>query len=246
MRIMIFSGATEGRLLSRTLAERGAEVTVSVATEYGGEAQGTIPGVQTLTGRMPVEEMARILRGMDLCVDATHPYAVRVSASIRRACEESGVTCLRLLREESKLPEAALVFDSAGEAAAYLGEQDGNILLTTGAKELDAWGALSKERLFPRVLPMEESLRACERLGIPRRNICAMQGPFSQALNEALLRQFSIRWLVTKDGGAPGGFPEKAAAAAATGTRLVVLRRPMETGERYEDVLRQCLERMEE
>jgi len=246
MRVMIFSGTTEGRLLSRALAEHGAEVTVSVATDYGGEVQGTVPGVQTLAGRMPVEEMARILRGMELCVDATHPYAVRVSASIRHACEESGVACLRLLRAESPLPEGALVFDSAGEAAAYLGEQEGNILLTTGAKELDAWETLPKERLFPRVLPMEESLRACERLGIPRRNICAMQGPFSQAFNEALLRQFSIRWLVTKDGGAPGGFPEKAAAAAATGARLVVLRRPAETGESYEDVLRQCLERMKE
>lgn len=57
-----------------------------------------------------------------------------------------------------------------------------------------------------------------------------MQGPFSRALNEALIQQFEIRWLVTKDGGAAGGFAEKVQAAQSTGAQLVVLRRPPGTG----------------
>ena len=63
-----------------------------------------------------------------------------------------------------------------------------------------------------------------------------------QALNEALLRQFSIRFLVTKDGGAAGGFAEKAAAAAAAEAQLIVLRRPREEGADYDTVLRRCRE----
>ena len=69
-----------------------------------------------------------------------------------------------------------------------------------------------------------------------------MQGPFSQELNEALIRQFSINFLVTKDGGAAGGFAEKAAAAAAAGVVLVVLRRPAEQGETADEILQSCKE----
>ena len=39
MKIVIFSGTTEGRELSKLLAEAGVSVTVCVATEYGGEEQ---------------------------------------------------------------------------------------------------------------------------------------------------------------------------------------------------------------
>ena len=58
MRIVIFSGTTEGRLLSHLLAEKGAAVTVCVATEYGCEEQGEAPGVTVLTGWKTVAEMA--------------------------------------------------------------------------------------------------------------------------------------------------------------------------------------------
>ena len=98
------------------------------------------------------------------------------------------------------------------------------------------------ERLYPRVLPTLESIAACEAANIPHRNIIAMQGPFSFALNQAMMEQFHIRWLVTKDGGAAGGFDEKAAAASAAGAQLVVIRRPPEQGETASEVLKRCKE----
>ena len=64
-------------------------------------------------------------------------------------------------------------------------------------------------------MPSEESVAACRRAGIPSRNIIALYGPFTQRLNEALMEQYHIRFLVTKDGGEAGGFREKAAAALA-------------------------------
>ena len=67
-----------------------------------------------------------------------------------------------------------------------------------------------------------------------------MQGPFSLALNLALMRQFDIRYLVTKDGGTAGGFGEKAEAARQAGATLVVIRRPADSGEDYETILEDC------
>ena len=243
MRIVIFSGTTEGRLLSRLLAEKGADVTVCVATEYGCEEQGEAPGITVLTGRKTVEEMVELLRGSDLCVDATHPYAVEVTKSVRRACGEAGVPCRRLLRDRSADTDALLV-DSAEAAAELLADREGNILLATGMKELPAFAGISPARLYPRVLPTGESIAACERAGIPHRNIIAMQGPFSVELNEALIRQFRIAYLVTKDGGKAGGFAEKVQAAEHTGVELVLIRRPEETGETFEEVVKSCEEMM--
>ena len=51
MNILIFGGTTEGREISHLLAERGAQVLVCVATEYGREEQGKAPGITVLTGR---------------------------------------------------------------------------------------------------------------------------------------------------------------------------------------------------
>ena len=241
MSIVLFSGTTEGRLISRRLAEGGAAVTVCVATAYGTEEQGQTPGVTVLTGRTDASEMAQILAGAALCVDATHPYAVDASVNIQAACRAAGVEYRRLLRRESETAGAVTV-DSGAEAAAYLAQTTGSILLTTGAKELGVYGALPPQRLYPRVLPSHESLSACEALGIPHRNILAIQGPFSREMNEAILRQYAIAYVVTKDGGAAGGCPEKAAAARATGANLVVIRRPKETGEDFETILQYCQE----
>ena len=241
MKILIFSGTVDGRLLSRALADRGAEVTVCVATEYGTEAQGAYPGVTVMCGRRDAEEIAALLPGFDLCIDATHPYALLVSQNIREACGRAHVPCRRLLRGACEA-EGAVTVSSASEAAAYLADTEGKILLAIGSKELAAFASLPPERLCPRVLPSHEALSACEALGVPHRNIVAMQGPFTKELNTALLCQLDARFLVTKDGGAAGGFPEKAEAAREAGAALVLIRRPAEDGESYEELLRHCEE----
>lgn len=245
MRFVLFSGTTEGRRLSHALAALGAAVTVCVATEYGREEQGEAPGITVLSGRMEREDMTRAVAGAALCVDATHPYAVQASGNIRAACGQAGVPLLRLLREEYPAPPGAAVFDSAAQAADWLKGTQGNILLATGAKELALFAPLGGERLYPRVLPLASSLEACGAAGVPASHILALQGPFSRELNEALIRQYDIRYLVTKDGGRAGGFEEKAAAAEAAGAVLVLIRRPREDGLDYERVLQRCREMME-
>lgn len=244
MRVVIFSGTTEGRMLSAETAAMGADTLVCVATEYGERIQARVAGTRVLSGRMDAAEMARVLAGAALCVDATHPYAREASRNIRTAAAAAGTPYRRLLRQESELPPDCLLVDSAQEAARVLADTQGNILLATGAKELPAFSQVARRRLYPRILPAQESLAVCEGMEIPRGNIIAMQGPFSAALNAALIRQFSIRWLVTKDGGAAGGFDGKRQAARETGARLVVIRRPREEGESYAAILKVCKEMM--
>lgn len=242
MKLVIFSGTTEGREFSRAAAALGAVVTVCVATDLGAEEQGSAPGVTVHAGRLDADEMEALLRNAALCVDATHPYATEATHNIRAAAGMAGVEYHRLLRRASELPAGSVVLPGAGEAAAYLADKAGRILLTTGAKELPAFAALDPARLYPRVLPTLAGIMACEAAGVPHRNIIAMQGPFTLGLNVALMRQFEIDYLVTKDGGAQGGFTEKAEAAAQCGAQLIVLRRPDEQGETAETILQRCRE----
>ena len=242
MSVVVFGGTTEGRLFSRQLAMLGAEVLVSVATPLGAEEQGELSGITVHCGRLTPEEMTVLLQGAALCVDATHPYAVDATRNIRAACHAAGTEYHRLLRPQSPVPAGSMVFATAGHAAEFLAGTQGNILLATGAKELPQFVKIAPERLFPRVLPTMDGIAACEAAHIPHKNILALQGPFSYGLNRALLEQFHIRFLVTKDGGAAGGFAEKAQAAADTGTQLIVLRRPAEQGETAEQILARCKE----
>ena len=146
-------------MLSGALVALGAQVTVCVATEYGCREQGVCSGVSVRTGRLEEAEMEKVLHGAALCVDATHPYAVRASGNIAAACARAGVPRLRLLRRESPLPADAAVFSTAQQAAVHLEQTEGNIFLTTGAKELAAFAGVDVQRLYVRVLPLRESLR---------------------------------------------------------------------------------------
>lgn len=241
MSILIFGGTTEGRLLAQALSRRCIPCTVSVATPLGAEELEGLDGVRVLVGRRDDEAMQRLLSGFSRCVDATHPYAVEATANIARACARAHVPLRRLLRKASA-PEDWVQADSLEAAARYLSGQEGNILLTTGAKGLAAFSRLEGARLYPRVLPVADSLQACLDARIPTRNIIAMHGPFTQGLNEAILEQFSIRWLVTKDGGGAGGFAEKVRAARARNVGVIVVGRPRETGDGFEQVLAWLLE----
>ena len=239
MKVLVFGGTTEGRLLASELLKRGLEVTVSVATPLGAEELSGLSGLEIWVGRKEVRELEQAVKSFDRCIDATHPYAVLASANIRTACQRAGVPCDRLSRAES-LAEGVIEVNSCVQAAELLAGKEGNILLTTGSKELSAFGNISRERLYVRVLPCHESLAACEALGIPHRNILALQGPFGQKLNEAMLEQYRIGWLVTKDGGTAGGFPEKLAAAQNLGVSVVLVKRPEDSGMTMEELLKEA------
>ena len=229
MKLILFGGTTEGRLLAWRLAQNGHAVTVSVATELGAEELRNLSGIQVLTGRRDRKEIAALLPEFACCIDATHPYAVDASRNIRSACLDCNLPYYRLKREESAL-ESGILMESAEAAADWLLPTEGRVLLTTGAKELPAFRKLPGDRLFARVLPTHQGIDACEALGLAHSHILALQGPFTQEMNEAMLRQYDIRYLVTKDGGSAGGFPEKLAAARETGTTVLVISRPAETG----------------
>ncbi|MCM1183684.1 MAG: precorrin-6A reductase [Roseburia sp.] len=241
--ILIFAGTTEGRRLSELLAEAGLAHTVCVATEYGEIVLTPHPLATVRRGRLNREEIQALLMEKRFCavVDATHPFARAVTENIQAALAAFGETLpyLRLKRGGASPEETGIdCFETNEACAEALTHTEGNILLTIGSKELSAYCRTEalRQRLYVRVLPSVESLSLCMEQGICGKHIIAMQGPFTAEMNEAVLRQYAISCLVTKESGGAGGYPEKAAAAKRTGARLFVIGRPEEEGCSFSEV----------
>ena len=244
-RICIFAGTTEGRQLA-DLLKNAVELTVCVATEYGEIMLDGIEGINVHTGRMEENEMSAFFSrgGFNTVIDATHPYAQIVSAYILSAAAECGIPVMRILREADKKVENVVYVDSVTQARDYLSERDGNILITTGSKELSMYKGLDMSRVWARVLPVATSLEACAEAGIHVSHIIAVQGPFSEESNIAQIHAADARFLVTKESGRSGGFEEKISAAKKTGATAVIIGQPPQgEGILFEDAVAELKKR---
>ena len=212
-KICVFAGTAEGRDLVSLLTDRGVAVTACVAMDYGASLLPSSPLLTVSAKRLSQEEMEALFRRerFDLVADATHPYAPAVTENVAAACAETGTEYLRILRDASRDASDGIVVPDAKAAAEFLAGTEGNVLLTTGSKDLPVFAAVpgASERLYARVLPLEDSIAACRAAGLSGAHILAMQGPFSREMNEATLRAVSARWLVTKESGSAGGFEER-------------------------------------
>lgn len=240
--ILIFAGTTEGRKLSEYLAEAEINHTICVATEYGEIVLRQHPLVKVHRGRMDQEQIERFLSNgkVDVVIDATHPFAREITCNIQAALKKMGqrgitIPYLRLKRDGIAERENSITyFETIEECVKALENTEGNILLTTGSKDLYRYCVSDriKHRLYVRVLPGIESLSLCIGQGICGKQIIAMQGPFTTQMNEAIIHQYEIAYLVTKEGGVPSGYQEKLNAAKRTGTKIFVTGCPTE-GEGY-------------
>lgn len=229
-KLCVFAGTSEGRRLIEFLSGQSMQIMACVATGYGETLIAKADGLTISAKRLTLEEMERLFaeERFDCVIDATHPYAAAVTENIAAACRNTGTEYLRLAREGGSAPEDAVFVSDAAAAVEYLNTTRGNILLTTGSKELARYAAIDgfEQRVFARVLPMEDSLRACQDAGLAPAHILAMQGPFTREMNTAMLRSVSAGYLVTKLTGHAGGLEEKVAAAREAGAVLVAIGRP--------------------
>jgi cobalt-factor III methyltransferase len=230
--VWVFSGTSDGNALAQSIADAGYKVVVSAATDYGGTvAAAACPGLAVISGRLGQDNRRQLF--LDCAplavVDATHPHAQSISQQLIKLTDETGSPYIRFERAELELSKDVEMFDSLTGAVHRAIDVGKRIFLANGSKHLDevlsSPGAASVQ-WFIRIAPDFEFLQTAIQLGIPRSNICAMQGPFSRALNEALWRDWAIDCVITKESGQTGGFTEKVAAADALKIPILAVSRP--------------------
>lgn len=230
--IVVFGGTVEGRLLAEAFRDMPLEVHICVATEYGASLLPDCPNIKICTGRMDAEEMEAFFREKEAeyCLDATHPFAVKATENIMQACKGTALPYIRVQRAEAEKDEDILYMESVEEAAEYLDNTAGNILITTGSKELEKYTVIHnyQNRCYARVLPSVSVMEKCSKLGFAGKNLIGMQGPFCEELNYWMMKQINASYLVTKDSGKEGGYTEKCNAALRAGVRVLTVGRKKE------------------
>jgi precorrin-3B C17-methyltransferase len=230
--IWVFAGTSDGNDLAQLISKEGYRVVLSTATNYGAQvAHKSCPDVRVISGRMGMEARRQDISDSKakLIVDATHPYAVKISEQLMEIAQELKIPYLRFERPTESI-EGHIELSNSMETAAHRAVEIGQrIFISTGSRDLATFlripGAEQKT-WFTRITPEAEFLQKALALGIPQSNICAMQGPFSQEFNEALWRDWKIDCVITKESGAPGGYRAKVAAANKLNIPIIVVRRP--------------------
>ena len=234
--ILIYSGTTEGRTLAQILAKSGFHCDVCVATEYGSLVMEESDNITIKQGRLDENQMRELFesKAYEAVIDATHPFATEVSGNIVNSLSAlTNPPLYRLKRDVSLELDGIKTFENTDSCAKALAEAvektAGNILITTGSKELSYFcrNEKLKERLIVRVLPGLESINLCYENGLLGRQIIAMQGPFSEEINLAIIRQYNISVIVTKESGRIGGVDEKISAAKKAGIDCFLIRKPV-------------------
>jgi len=234
--IILFSGTTEGRTLSSMLSKEKIEHTICVATEYGENVQMADNSEYAVvnSGRLDVEQMKALANeDTKYYVDATHPFSDVVSQNIKDAAAARSCEYIRVVRDKEDYDCTGIHgFENLESLIKELNKTTGNVLITTGSKEISKIVSIidDPERLFVRVIPSVESLELCKEAGIQSSHIIAMQGPFGVDINVAVMKQYNIKFVVTRDSGKTGGYSEKIEAAKIAGAECYVIERPNESG----------------
>ncbi len=232
----VFSGTSDGNALARQMIANDHKVVVSTATEYGGElAMQDCPGVAVWAGHQGMEarRQALVKQQARIIVDATHPFATLISEQLMTLSSQLGIPYIRYERPTATIPEEVLTsvkFCNSMQEAAELSIRIGKrIFLATGSKDLAIFlqtKDAAERQWFTRITPEPELIKRAIELGMLRAHICAMQGPFSEAINVALWQDWKIDCIITKDSGDAGGMMVKVQAAKKLGVPIIVIARP--------------------
>jgi len=217
--ILILAGTAEARALAGALAQRRIPVLASLAGAV--RAPGALPvpmrigGFGGAAGFLDCLAQQRVAR----VIDATHPFAARITARTAALCADVGMPLLRLERPGWQAgPQDRWTWAAELPGAAALVPPGARVFLATGRQSVAGFARLDAT-VFVRVIDPPEA-------PFPMRGDW-VQGrpPFALGDEVALLRRLGITHLVAKDSGGTDN-RAKLDAARILGLPVIMIRRP--------------------
>lgn len=226
-RILILGGTQEARRLAGILESGVAGLPpLDIVSSLAGRTRqaAALPGRVRIGGFGGADGLAAYLRGeaIDVLIDATHPFAARISANAASACAAAAVRRLALWRPEwrSGAGDRWIEAADAAQAAAMLPEYGARAFLATGRNDLAAFAGMPATWLLVRLVDPPD-----EPLPLDNHALVTGRGPFDLAGERALLAEHNIDVIVCKASGGPSG-ETKLTAARERGLPVLMIRRP--------------------
>ena len=220
MGLLLLAGTQEARRIAAALKGR-KDVIASLAGATRAPAR---LGVPTRIGGFGGDRgFAAFLRqqGITAVLDATHPFAARVSARTARICAERDIAHLQLLRPAwTAEPGDKWHLVAHERDVARIIPPGARVFLATGRQRLDHFAALQADYLFCRLTDRPDA-------PFPRDNgeYVIGKAPFSIEDEAALFRRLRIDWLVVRNPGGPAG-RAKLDAARLLDLKVAMIERP--------------------
>lgn len=223
-RLLILGGTGEAAVLAERFSQRfgkGIEIISSLAGRT--RRPRALPGRVRTGGFGGADGLARYLRDMriDLVVDATHPFATRMSANARAACEAACVPRIMLLRPPwTKEPgDSWIHVADVTEAARRLPEIGSRAFLAMGSGDVSAFAGLAGVFLLLRVAEQPD------RPPLPGAECIVGRGPFHEADEFRLLGERRIDVVVSRNSGGEAT-RAKITAARRLAIPVIMIQRP--------------------
>lgn len=221
MKLLLLAGTAEARDLAERLAkDERFEVIASLA---GATRVAKPLAVETRIGGFGGEEEQEKWmknRGVEAVIDATHPFAVRISRRTQAIAARLGVPCLQLLRPGWRAgPGDQWQWVETLEAAVSALPAGATAFFATGRQPLAALATRPDVTFHMRQIDAPET-------GFPRARGGYVIGrpPFSLDEERRLFKDLQIDVLVVKDAG--GVADSKLAAARELGLPVILVARP--------------------
>jgi precorrin-6A/cobalt-precorrin-6A reductase len=186
---------------------------------------GSLEGESAVTGVLTAAERAG--DPFTWVIDATHPFATRISATLARACGHRGQPLVRLLRPLLRPGAHTTVLEGLPDLSRHCRE-DEPLLLAIGARHLgEAVRQSPGARHHCRILPTAGALRQAMAAGLAPQRVACLRPAQEATIERALCERWGIRTVVCRQSGGwnEGHWHE---ISAALGLRLLLLRRPPE------------------
>jgi precorrin-6A/cobalt-precorrin-6A reductase len=222
MRVLILGGTTEATKLCELLANRkNMSAMLSLAGRTLNPAQQPIP--TRIGGYGGAEGLAGFLseQKINFLIDASHPFAERISANATAAAALAKVSLIVLTRAPWTQTQGDrwIEVEDLESAVTALGSEPRRVLLTSGRLGLGAFEDAPQHDYLIRTIDPPETLN------LPRARIILDRGPFSESAEKRLMSDEKIEILVTKNSGGDATYG-KIAAARSLGLPVVIIHPP--------------------
>ena len=233
MNVMIMAGTKDAANIIKKLSRsKKFNILATTTTSYGADIAKAAGADKVISKGLALKELVEVIKTNDIniLVDATHPFAANATRNALKSSKITGIKYLRFERPEENFNENDLIHDvSSFEEAALKAKEvtRGRVLHLAGVSTLKpVIEKIDFPRLFVRVLPSVDSIQKCIAMGLKQENIIAMQGTFSKSFNKALLEEYNISLIITKESGETGGTRSKIDAALESGAHIILVTRP--------------------